>query len=74
MPEKFQMNINRNLLNSEVPQNPKTSDDNMNRVMRLCDDIMGVFEKNNSTMEEAYLTLVSLADSIYMYSMFNDKL
>jgi hypothetical protein len=68
------MNINRALLNTEVPQNPKTSDENMNRVMRLCDDIMGVFEKNNSTMEEAYLTLVSLADSIYMYSMFNDKL
>ena len=74
MSKEFSMNINRDMLNTKVADNPKINDESMNGVMRLADDIMGVFEKNKTSMEDAYLTLISLADSIYMYSTLDNNL
>lgn len=74
MAKEFSMNINRDMLNTKVAENPKTNDDSMNAIMRVADDIMSVFEKNKTSMEDAYITLISLADSIYMYSTLDDKL
>ena len=74
MAKEFNMQINKNLLNTNVPRNPRADDETMTQTMRTADEIMNVFEKNKTSMEEAYLILLSLADSIYMYSISSEEI
>lgn len=73
MAKEFSMQINRSLLNTNIPQNSQVDNDEMTKLMRVADDIMAVFDKHKVTMEDAYQALISLADSIYLYSTYDEK-
>jgi hypothetical protein len=44
------------------------------KVMRTADEIIEVFAKRKTSMEDAWLILASLADSIYMYATTGEDL
>lgn len=69
MPRDFNIDINKSLLNTEpIENNPKLTDDKLNSVIRMADEIIEIFNKNKINLEDAYYILTSLADSIYMYA------
>ena len=69
MPRDFNIDINKSLLNTEpIENNPKLTDDKVNSVIRMADEIIEIFNKNKINLEDAYYILTSLADSIYMYA------
>jgi hypothetical protein len=46
----------------------------MDEVMKTADEIIEVFAKRKTSMEDAWLILASLADSIYMYATTGEDL
>lgn len=69
MPRDFNIDINKSLLNTEpIENNSKLTDDKLNTVIRIADEIIEIFDKNKINLEDAYYILTSLADSIYMYA------
>lgn len=72
----FNTKINKNVLNGlkENNNNSLLNDEITNRAVKTASEILDIFRVNNCTLEEAYLILVSLIDSIYFYSTFKDDL
>ena len=69
MARDFNININKSLLNgASVEKHPKLEDDKLNEVIRIADDILEIFDKRNTNLEDAYWILCSLADSIYAFA------
>lgn len=68
MPRDFNINLNKTILDTKIKPEFLGTDDDMNTVIRTADEIIEVFAKNNTSMEDAWLILASLADSIYMYA------
>lgn len=74
MAREFNINLNKTILNDNIQynHNPKTDDEELNRVMRVADDVIDVFAKHKVNLEDAYWILCSLADSLYMYATTED--
>ena len=70
---EFNIKINQDVLKS-TPKNPMLEDEKLNEVFSVADEIIEVFRKRKTTMEDAFFILSSLADSIYMYSTFEDQM
>lgn len=68
MSRDFNVNLNKTILETKVAPENFGTDEDMNNTMRTADEIIEVFAKNKTSMEDAWLILASLADSIYMYS------
>lgn len=68
----FNFKLNTEVL-KQVPDNELMENDQLNQSIRVADEILEVFRKNKINMMEAFLILSSLADSIYMYSTFQDE-
>jgi hypothetical protein len=68
MPRDFNVNLNKTILETNVVPENFATDEGMNDIMQTADEIIEVFAKRKTSMEDAWLILASLADSIYMYA------
>lgn len=73
MSRQFNLKINTDALD-KLDDSPLRDNDEMNRIMKVGDEIVEVFRKNKITMYDAYLILNSLADSIYLSATYSDDL
>ena len=72
MARNFNVNLNKTILETKVSPENFIDDDGMNNTMRVADEIIEVFAKNKTNMEDAWIILASLADSVYMYAMTDE--
>jgi len=71
---EFNINLNKTVLETKVQPENFATDEGMNEIMRTADEIIEVFAKHKTSMEDAWLILASLADSIYMYAQTGEEL
>ena len=69
----FNVNLNKTILQDKIPPENFIDDEGMNEIMNCADDIIEVFAKHKTNMEDAWMILASLADSIYMYATNGDE-
>lgn len=73
MSRNFNINLNKAIL-EKAPPEVLASNDEMNGIMSTADEIIEVFARNKTSMEDAWLILASLADSIYLYAQSGEDL
>lgn len=73
MSRDFNINLNKTILEKAKPE-VLASNDEMNNIMGTADEIIEVFARNKTSMEDAWLILASLADSIYLYAQSGEDL
>lgn len=70
---EFNFKLNEEVL-KKIPENKMLEDEALNETIRIADDILEVFRKNKTNMQDSFMILCALADSIYMYSTFGEEL
>lgn len=70
MSREFKRKLNIEALDEDYVSPKKFDNKEANEIMQLSKDILGVFNNNGTDMETAYLVLISLADAIYVSSLY----
>lgn len=67
----FSVKINTAILeDTQTNIREQYADESINKAVTVCNEIIGVLAKNDVGMEDAYMILLSLAESVYISSIY----
>lgn len=69
--EGFSFKLNEKILEN-TEKNPLLEDESVNKSIKISRELLECLEKHDISFYESYVILASLADTIYLYSVFSE--